>query len=159
MRLNTTVGHGHHLCVALLPALVLALFTQSCGGPEAEEAGAMLVPARDHQVTAYYFHTRARCTTCRTLEAYAREALQESYGAQLADGRLEWRTVNFHEPENRRFVQDYDLSVQSLVLVETQGGQRVRWKKLDRIWDLVSDREAYLAYVREETGAYVEHLE
>lgn len=158
----TMVG-THRTGGALLAAALVAIAALACGTPGAD-AGATdaaaqrpaAVAPRDHHVTATYFHTRARCATCRNLEAYARQALEEAFSEQLADGRLVWRTVNFHEPTHRHYMRDYGLTYQSLVLVETQGGDTLRWKNLDRIWKLVGDRRAYGAYVRGETAAYLE---
>lgn len=107
------------------------------------------------QVTAYYFHGKARCVTCRRLEAYAGEALQAGFPQELADGRLAWRTVDTRLPENRHFIADYAIHVQSLILVEMKDGRQQRWKNLDQIWQKVRDKEAYLGYVQEETRAYL----
>lgn len=113
---------------------------------------------RADRVDAYYFHGNARCATCRSLEEYGEEALRRSFAGDLAAGRLVWRPTNIDLPENRHFVQDFELKFRSLVLVEVRGGQPGRWHNLERIWELAGDREACVAYVDEETRRFVEAL-
>lgn len=107
------------------------------------------------KVIAYYFHGNFRCSTCRTLEAYSQEAIQSGFGDALRDGSLEWHVVNVEEPANRHFVQDYKLFTKSLVLVKIQDNKQVDWKNLDRIWELVRDKPAFLQYVQNEVSAYL----
>lgn len=108
-----------------------------------------------HSVVAYYFHGNYRCRTCSAMQEYAREALQQAYADALAEGRLEWRPVNTDEPENAHFIQDYQLATRSLVIAQFEGDDQVAYKNLERIWELVSDKEAFLKYVIEETGQYL----
>ena len=69
------------------------------------------------RVIAYYFHGTARCVTCKKIEAFAREAIGESFPDAIQDGRLEVRSVDYEEPENEHFLEDYRLPSPSLVLV------------------------------------------
>jgi len=112
-------------------------------------------PEAEHVVAAYYFHGTYRCSTCLRIEQYAREALEAGFPEELESGTLEWYAVNVEEPQNYHFVEDYDLATRSLVLVETEGGEQTRWKNLQRVWELVADREAFMAYVQQETGSYL----
>jgi hypothetical protein len=108
------------------------------------------------KVTAYYFYGSVRCMTCRALEAYADEAIRAGFPDALKEGRLEWKPVNVDEPGNGHYVEDFSLTTRSVVLAEVVDGQRKRWRNLKQIWDLVSDKDAYLRYVREETIAFLE---
>jgi hypothetical protein len=108
-----------------------------------------------HRVIAYYFHGAYRCPTCRAIEEYAREGLRDGFPDELQSGMLEWRAVNVEEPQNEHFTSDYELLTRSLVLVDMEGENQTRWKNLERVWDLVGDREAFVSYVQEETTAYL----
>lgn len=108
------------------------------------------------KVIAYYFHGNKRCRTCRTIETYGHEALLGAFSKELEDGRLEWITVNFDEPANEHFIEDYLLTASSLVLEQIDGGQQSAWKELVLVWDLVGDKDSFMTYVREETSAYLE---
>lgn len=121
--------------------------------PSARETPDNPLPA--DRVVVSYFHGTMRCSTCRKFEAYAGEALKSAFPGELASGRLEWRVINVDERENEHYVRDYQLRTKSLIVSEVKGGKQVGWKNLNRIWDLASDRDAFLAYVREETRAYL----
>ncbi|MCK4235901.1 MAG: hypothetical protein KAX38_02200 [Candidatus Krumholzibacteria bacterium] len=110
---------------------------------------------RSTRVIAYYFHWRNRCQKCRIIEAYAREAIEKGFCKDLENGRLEWRVVNVDEPQNKHFIQDYKLSLESVVLVDIRDGKQVRWKKLREIWDLVDEKTAFISYVRERVKAHI----
>jgi hypothetical protein len=112
----------------------------------------------DSKIIAYYFHVNVRCTTCRMIEAYSKEVIHQRFAKEIASGRVEWRLVNVQTPENRHFVQDYQLFTKSLVLVLHKGGQQKEYKVLNDTWELVGDKTAMQAYVEKEVRNYLRKL-
>jgi len=112
---------------------------------------------RDHQVIAYYFHGTQRCKTCRTIEAYTLEALEAEFADALSEGDLVWRPVNIDEPQNEHFVQDYNLTTRSVVLVDLRDGATSEWTSLPHVWEFVRDRQAFFSYIQTETQRFLEH--
>jgi len=109
------------------------------------------------RVVAYYFHGNVRCTTCRTIESYAKEAIQTGFADALKDGRLEWRVVNVEESGNDHYVEDFQLTTRSVVLERLAEGKRQDWKNLQRVWELVrGNKDDFLMYIQDETRAYLE---
>ncbi len=119
--------------------------------PDASEKKAI-----NRKVVAYYFHGNMRCMTCRTIEAYTKEAIQAGFPEALKDGRLEFRVVNVDEPDNEHFVQDYQIVTRSVVIAEFEGGKQNRWKNLGQVWELVRNKQAFLKYIQDQTGSYLE---
>jgi len=111
---------------------------------------------RDLQVVAYYFHGTQRCKTCRTIEAYTLEALESEFSDALSGGDLVWRPINIDEPENEHFVQDYNLTTRTVVLVGLKDGVPSDWTSLPRVWELVRDRNAFFSYIQTETQRFLE---
>ncbi|MCE5310073.1 MAG: nitrophenyl compound nitroreductase subunit ArsF family protein [Acidobacteriales bacterium] len=105
------------------------------------------------RVVAYYFHATQRCATCRSIESQSGEAITTTFASELARGTLEWRPVNVQLPQNRHFVQDYQLFTRSLVLVEFKAGRQVRYKVLEKTWELVGNKTALQEYVVREVRA------
>lgn len=138
-------------------SVVYALAGGGCRTPgRAEVPTATRDPAPGGRtVIVYYFHGNVRCDTCRKLEAYARAAVEGGFAEELADGALQWRMVNVDEPQNEHFIEDYGLFTRSLVLSEMADGRELRWKNLDRIWELVGDQDAYQTYVHSEVAAFL----
>ena len=144
MRLKT-VATG--LLLAFVVASVGFLFLKE----SQSDSGAVADPVQSRLV-AYYFHGNMRCATCRKIEAYAREAIEEGFPEAVADGSLEFRAVNVDQRVNEHFIRDYRLASRSVVLASFRNGEQQEWRDLDQVWQLVGDRDAFLAYVRNQTG-------
>ena len=108
-----------------------------------------------HKVVAYYFHTNTRCSTCIKIEQYSHEAIEQGFPNELKNGALEMRVVNYEQPENRHFIQDYKLVSKSLVLVNTIDGKQTEWTNLKMVWQLTGRKDAFLNYVRKEVRSYL----
>jgi hypothetical protein len=113
-------------------------------------------PSHARKVVATYFHGNIRCATCRKVEAYAREAIDEGFQTQVAAGVVEFRAVNVDEAANRHFIHDFQLVTRSVVVTEEVDGAVARWVKLDNVWGLVGNRAAYLNYVQDAVRGYME---
>jgi hypothetical protein len=106
-------------------------------------------------VVAFYFHGNVRCATCRTIEAYAGDAVHAGFADELDGGALTWRVVNVDEPENTHFIQDFQLVTRSVVLAELRNGKVVRFKTLDKVWQLVRTRDDFVEYIQNETREFL----
>ena len=139
---------------ASLAFLVFKQARQKEVAVQADDSAATRRPGR--RVVANYFHTTQRCMTCRAIEALSREAITNKFASELARGTLEWRIVNVQLPENRHFIQDYQLFTKSLVLVEFKDGRETGHKVLEKTWELVGDKAAFMDYVAHEVRAFLE---
>ncbi len=111
------------------------------------------------KVIVYYFHGSFRCPTCRNLEQYAKQAIQNNFKKELAEGKLIFKTVNVEEKENEHFVNDYQLYTKSLVLSLVKDNKEVKYKNLDKIWGYVRDKTKYMDYVKNEVNNFLKSLE
>jgi len=41
------------------------------------------------------------------------------------------------------------------VLSEYRGGEQVRWKNLDRVWEFAGDRDRFVKYIESETRGFL----
>ncbi len=121
-----------------------------------DETTVAVVPVSEEKVVAQYFHGTTRCDTCRAIEALTREALGSGFSEELKTGRLELRSINVDEPANGHFVEDYQLSTRTVVIALFKNGKQSDWKRLDQVWQLVGDREAFINYVQSETRSLLE---
>ncbi len=101
-------------------------------------------------VIAYCFHGDVRCSTCRTIEAYAREALEAGFADQFQSGKLKWQVVNYQAPGNEHFAKEYEIIAPTVVLVRMENGQQKNWENLMRVWELVHDKDAFVQYIQTE---------
>ncbi len=130
-------------CIAVTALIVLT---------HAQAATAQNSP---HKVIAYYFHTNTRCSTCVKIEQYSHEAIEQGFPNELKNGTLEMRVVNYEQPENRHFIQEYKLVSKSLVLVNMVNGKQTKWTNLKLVWQLTGRKDAFLNYVRKEVRGYL----
>jgi len=134
--------------------LVVKEATGRGGNPEAGEAARTADVTAGSKIVVYYFYGKKRCDTCRTIEAYTREAVETRFAPMIQSGSVEWRSLNVELAENEHFVKDFELVSRTVVVAEVKGGRPARWKKLDQIWDLVGDKPAFLDYIRDEVRGY-----
>ena len=111
---------------------------------------------QDSTVIVYYFHRTARCPSCTLLEEITRDAVEIGFAQQLADGTITMNAINVDEEDNEHFVNDYGLSVQSVVLSQVVNGKEKRWKNLDRIWTLLEDQGQLWEYFQKEIQSFLE---
>jgi len=107
------------------------------------------------EVIVYYFHGERRCVTCRTIEAYIAESLKTYFPDDLAAGKLSWEPINIDEPWNDHFVEEYAITTSTAVLVDMRGKEAKKSKKLDRVWKLVRDKEAFFEYIHREVAGFL----
>ncbi len=108
----------------------------------------------NQQIVVYYFHGDVRCPTCHKLESYAKESLDTYFAQDLADGKITWMPTNVDTAGNEHFIKDYELVTKSVILSRMIDGRQIDWENLDQIWDLVSDKDEYLEYIRESIMAF-----
>ena len=111
--------------------------------------------AVDRQIVAYYFHGKLRCKTCVGMEGMTAEVLKTDFPAQLKDKSIDWRVVNYDDAANEHFIKDYQLVGPAIVLVELAGGKQVRYRNLDKIWQLAHQEDEFKQYVRVQITAFL----
>ena len=167
MKMRETVAM---LAVALVAGMAYDALSErsvkscACAVPLARIASAKDLPAKSvgnktaakaaHKVIVTYFHRNARCTACINTEAWTARAVQDRFAAEIKSGRLEWRVVNIDQPGNEHFVKDYNLSGSTAIVSDVMSGKQVRWKSLEKVWDLVGVDVVFQRYISDEVGAY-----
>lgn len=75
------------------------------------------------KIEAYYFHFTARCVTCKTIEASAKENLEKLYPNQVKQGLITFQSVNLDEESSKPLAEKFGVSGQTLLLVK--GNQKI----------------------------------
>jgi len=149
--------------------LVLSLFLLACSGEKADQKTttdklsdsaavfneSMAIEVADG-VMAYYFYTTKRCPSCEKIEAYSREAIESGFRNDIAEGHLQFVMINTDEEEHRHYLKDYSLYTKSVVISKIKNGAEVEWKNLDKIWDLLGDKDQFIDYVQAEIKPFIE---
>ncbi|MBK9389714.1 MAG: hypothetical protein IPN68_05800 [Bacteroidetes bacterium] len=94
----------------------------SCNAQSSEKAIKPAASSSD-KIEAYYFHFTARCTTCKTIEAQAKEDLEILYPNQVKQGLITFQSLNLEEAPNKTLADKLGVSGQALLLVK--GDQKI----------------------------------
>lgn len=109
-------------------------------------------------VQVYYFHATKRCNTCTTIEQYSRKTIDSNFKEQLSNEILRFEMINFDEPENRHYLQDYQLLYRALVVVLYRDGKQVKYKNLEKIWQHKGNEADFSKYVKTEIESILQEL-
>ena len=112
--------------------------------------------SRPTTIYVTYFHSTARCVSCLKIEDLTNATMSSRFAVPISEKRVVWRTLNLDEPANDHFTKDYGLYTKSVIVSEVKDGREIRWKNLDRIWDLLGDPPAFQGYVEREVQAFLE---
>ena len=135
------------LTICLVSAVVIS------GCKKQGDSNAASSPAMDGNdtvVIAYYFHRTIRCAGCLEIETNAKRVIENSFANQIADKKLIWAPFNLDEPGGEEFGKEFDVSASTLVLSKTKN-----YKKLEKVWQLAHDPEAFDAYVKDEVKQFL----
>ncbi len=109
----------------------------------------------NHKVVAYYFHGNKRCVSCRKIEAFTKAAIDSAFADGLKSGDLEWRVVNTDSTQNEHYLEDYKLYTKSVILSDLHDGKEMRWKNLEKVWELLGDQKDFAAYIKRELDSFM----
>jgi hypothetical protein len=109
----------------------------------------------DKKVYTYYFYGSMRCPTCFKLEQYSKEAIESNFKSELASGKLEFKAVNAEEKINAHFVNEYQLYTKALVLSLVKDGKELKSKNLNKIWELVGNKDKFIGYIKKEVANFL----
>jgi hypothetical protein len=105
----------------IITLLLIAPFIACTAQPSNKEAKAS--SNNSDKIEAYYFHFTARCMTCRTIEARAKENLETLYPNQIKQGLITFQSVNLEEASSKPLAERLGISGQTLLIVK--GDQKV----------------------------------
>jgi hypothetical protein len=104
----------------------------------------------------YYFHGNTRCPTCRAIESQSHETVKSDFAAELNSGQLTWKILNYEQVDGADLGKKFEVQMPVVVLARIREGQPGDWKRLDKVWALVNDGQAFSQYIREEIRAMLD---
>jgi hypothetical protein len=149
MNLKTAITAGLLLFVAASIATPIIRHVTA-----ARRATTDTAPLRPDALLVYYFRADVRCAACRTLEACSHDVVSERFSAEAADGRIEWRAIDYQSPGNEHWLADYRLLTGGVVLVQFRDGRPQRWTALTETWNMTGDRAGLSNYLEDRIRAF-----
>ena len=103
------------------------------------------------KIDAYYFHFTARCVTCKTIEAKAKENLEFLYPQHVKNGLITFQSINLDEAVNKPLAQKLGISGQTLLLVKgddkiniTNEGFMYAMVKPEKFKEVINEKVGFL---------------
>ncbi len=125
-------------------------------GPEGAATEAKGGKPSGTKVLVYYFYTNTRCASCKRIEAWTRDTLQEAFSSELADGSVGWKPVNVEGPGNGHFIKDFALSAKTVVVCRIRDGKTEEWKDLIEVWRFLSDNPRFSRLICDQVREYLQ---
>jgi len=144
--------------IVVLTVKSLRQSPQSATASEVLNDGSTVSPGLAIQdgVMVYYFHNNTRCPTCRSIEAYAREAVETGFADELKSKQVVWRVINYETPGNEHYATDYEVVAPNVVLAMFKDGKQIKWKGLPEVWEHVGDKPTFVNFVQKSLREFIE---
>lgn len=94
-----------------------------------------------------YFHATQRCAGCIAIEDFTRTTLNNEFAKELKDSIIVFKSIDFLEPENEKYQEQYKFDVQTLILSRVEHNKETKWLNLEKIWDYSDNYEKYRQYL------------
>jgi PBP1b-binding outer membrane lipoprotein LpoB len=101
------------------------------------------------KIKLYYFHNTNRCVSCKTLEKYARETIEEFFQPELRDGKVEFKAINVDKKENKEIARKYQATGSSLFINKIINGED-NIEQDTAVWRLLGNEEKFKNYLANE---------
>lgn len=102
----------------------------------------------DADVVVCFFRGAQRCTECETIESYAKQAVEAGFSVEIGRGRVAFVSIDWEARGNAKYQDRFKLGMATVVLVWKDG----RFRKLDELRYLISDKDAFMRHVQREVG-------
>jgi len=120
-----------------------------------EKAFAKTIPVKNSvqnskKLVVYYIYGKPRCITCKKIEKYTREAVEENFSKEIKAGKVAFQGIDYDKPENKHFLSDYKLFTKSVIVSKKKNGKEFKYKNLDKIWQLTNNEKEFKDYIKNE---------
>lgn len=111
-----------------------------------------------NRIIAYYFYTTHRCSTCLKIENLSKKIIEKYFSKELKENIIVFKPINIELPENKHYVEDYQLYTKSLIFSLFKDGKEIKWKNMDKVWLKVRNEEDFEKYIKEEMDSFLKEI-
>ena len=107
------------------------------------------------RVVVMYFHRTERCPTCKMMGSYSEEAVNSGFASELKNQTVEFRYIDFQQPENANLAKAYKVTGPALIVAKVVDAKVSKYTDLKEIWVKVREKPMFIEYVQENVRAHV----
>lgn len=105
-----------------------------------------------------YFHATIRCEGCIQIENFIKMTLDEYYKKEIQEGKIEFKSLDFMQPENEKAAEKYKVESQEFIASIYDKDKEIKWINLDKVWDNSSSYEKFKKYIKTEIDKLLKKL-
>lgn len=102
------------------------------------------------EIRVIYFHGPIRCHTCVQIENEAQMTVKSNFEKELKSGLITFQSIDYVSDTTNNYEKQYQLENQSLIIAKYENGKQVKWKKLEKIWNLTGNYDRMSRYISSE---------
>ena len=106
------------------------------------------------KLEVYYFHTTARCYSCKAIGRYIKETMEQKYSQEIQNGLIDFKEINIDLPENKEVAGKYQASGSSLYINQIKNGQD-NIEQDTNVWRFVVDEVKFKDYLENKINVYL----
>ncbi len=128
-----------------------------------------------HHIKVYYLHNTFRCFSCNSIgdltaaavlggkvkntQTGASNTIAPAFQNLIEQGKLSFTAVNVDDDANHHFLKDFHTRSKFPVVVEIKNGKVVRYKVLDKVWQLLhGPQDKFISYIQNEVKDFTTRL-
>lgn len=101
----------------------------------------------------YYFWSKPRCRSCKKIEAYTKESVEENFSSELKNGSVEFKVVDYTKDKAKQ--KKYGLYTKSVILSQVENGKEIKYKNLDKVWIKLNNKDNFKKYIKTEVQDFI----
>ena len=77
-------------------------------------------------VEIVYFHGKQRCITCRAIEKYAKEVVEQDFAKELKQDKVRFKVIDISTPEGETIADKYEVSWSAIFINKISNGKETK---------------------------------
>ncbi len=106
------------------------------------------------RLEVYYFHRTARCYSCKIIEQYVKEIMEQRYGEQIKKGIIDFRELNVELSKNKEIAKKYQASGSSL-FINRIINDKDNIEQDTNVWRLLNNETQFKNYLENKINSYL----
>ena len=107
--------------------ITLVIISVACGAKSNKEDKQTIVKEnvidKPNRIEVLYFHGKQRCITCKNIEKYSKEVVENDFSKELKNGDIVFKVIDFSTPEGEAIADKYEISFSSLLVNKYTNGK------------------------------------
>ncbi|MGB9851652.1 MAG: nitrophenyl compound nitroreductase subunit ArsF family protein [Candidatus Kapaibacteriota bacterium] len=111
------------------------------------------------KIEVLYFHATIRCEACLMIEKFTKETIEQVFQDEIKTGNLQFVSLDFMQDENIKYVEEFAIETQTLIVRLSEDNRTIRWKNLDKIWNYLNDYSKFRQYIIDEIKEFLKEVD